>query len=334
MVSGNQKFALDIRWPLVLKDLGILPQDLLRLAHLPLDLFSRESPTLTTAEYYRFWEGIDEILASSTAALRIGQAISVEWFSPPIFACLCSPNLNVALNRLAHYKPLIGPMRLLVTSDHRQTTVTISGLPEDRPAPPSLLVMELVFLVHLVRLATRSQIKPLSVQMTDMPLEIDPYNQFFGVRLIRGNTNLVTFSAEDARQPFLTANESMWSIFEPELNIRMHRLGVGATVRERVRACLMEILAGGEYTMADVAKRLAISPRTLQRHLAQEGTTFQNELNSLRAELARHYLTNSHYSGAEISFLLGYQDANSFFRAFHAWTGQTPETVRAAVHSH
>ena len=81
--------------------------------------------------------------------------------------------------------------------------------------------------------------------------------------------------------------------------------------------------------MTDVARRLAVSTRTLQRRLSEEGTSFQQELNGLRADLARHYLTNSRYSSAEISFLLGYSDPNSFIRAFHAWTGQTPESARS-----
>jgi AraC-like DNA-binding protein len=104
-----------------------------------------------------------------------------------------------------------------------------------------------------------------------------------------------------------------------------------STIRERVRACLIEILASGQYTMADVAQRLAVSHRTLQRRLHEEGTNFQQELNGLREQLARHYLVNTSYSSAEIAFLLGYDDPNSFFRAFHAWTGQTPESTRSAA---
>ena len=50
-----------------------------------------------------------------------------------------------------------------------------------------------------------------------------------------------------------------------------------------------------------------------------------------REELARHYLVNTRYSSAEIAFLLGYNDPNSFIRAFHAWTGQTPEGARSAA---
>ena len=50
-----------------------------------------------------------------------------------------------------------------------------------------------------------------------------------------------------------------------------------------------------------------------------------------REKLARHYLGSFTMSGAEILFLLGYEDPNSFFRAFHTRTGQTPEQVRAAA---
>ena len=83
-----------------------------------------------------------------------------------------------------------------------------------------------------------------------------------------------------------------------------------------------------------MAKRLAVSTRTLQRRLGDEGTSFQRELNGLREELARHYLTTSHYSSGEISFLLGYDDPNSFIRAFHAWTGLTPERARVESRLH
>jgi AraC-like DNA-binding protein len=69
--------------------------------------------------------------------------------------------------------------------------------------------------------------------------------------------------------------------------------------------------------MADVAKRLAVSSRTLQRRLQAEDTSFKQELSALRAELANHYLVNTPYSSAEISFLLGYSEPSSFFRAFH-----------------
>jgi AraC-like DNA-binding protein len=146
-----------------------------------------------------------------------------------------------------------------------------------------------------------------------------------------GERNTVTFSAEDAARPFLTANEAMWEFFEPELRRRLSELETGSTMSERVRAVLLEMLPAGEASVEAVALRLMVSPRTLQRRLREEGTSYQAVLNETREALARHYLSSSSLPAAEISFLLGYEDPNSFYRAFHGWTGETPEGVRTAA---
>ena len=80
--------------------------------------------------------------------------------------------------------------------------------------------------------------------------------------------------------------------------------------------------------MSDVARALAMSTRTLQRRLQAEGTSYQAALSTTRESLAHHYLHNEAMSAGQISFLLGYENPSSFYRAFHSWTGQTPETAR------
>lgn len=329
MSTVNQKFAVDKGWQVLLSDLGVVPQDLLRQAHLPLDLFSQPDPSLTVTEYFDFWRGIETLLSSDPAfPLRVAQTVTVEAFSPPIFACICSDNLNLALQRLAQYKPLIGPLRLDVTQTESQTAIALDELPGQPSLPPSLVATELTFFVHLARLATRDRIIPLQVHSTNPIPGADEFEAFFGVPILEGVFDGVVFSAVDAQKPFLTSNAGMWSIFEPMLQKRMQDLDIDSQVRDRVRACLMELLASGNCSMTDVARHLAISPRTLQRRLQAEDTSFKQELSRLRAELANHYLLNTPYSSAEISFLLGYSEPSSFFRAFHVWTGKTPDGVR------
>jgi AraC-like DNA-binding protein len=80
--------------------------------------------------------------------------------------------------------------------------------------------------------------------------------------------------------------------------------------------------------MASIARKLALSTRTLQRRIEAEGTTYQQVLDDTRTDLARHYLQNTALSVAEIAFLLGFSEPNSFYRAFRAWTGTTPDAVR------
>src|SRR5215813_11360595 len=75
---------------------------------------------------------------------------------------------------------------------------------------------------------------------------------------------------------------------------------------------------------------MRLSTRTLQRRLTGEHATFQQLLEEARRELARHYLLHSKLELNQTAYLLGYEDANSFFRAFHAWEGTTPAQWRAA----
>jgi AraC-like DNA-binding protein len=327
----TEHYPLETGWQILFKDMDVSAHDVLYQARLPLDLLSRKSPTVTEDEFFRLWTGLAHVLRHEPAfPLRLARMISPELFSPPIFACLCSRDLNMALERIAHYKPLVGPVRLRFDQNDRQTVVAITGISEATPLPASLIAFELAFWVQVARIATREKIVPLRVHVTQELPGREVYETFFRTTPERSDFNGLTFSEEDATRPFLTVNDAMWSIFEPELTRRLKSLIQEAAFQERVRACLIEIMASGQTSMEDVASRLAVSNRTLQRRLQAEGTTFQKVLDNLREELARSYLTTSDYSSGQIAFLLGYEEPNSFYRAFRSWTGQTPEYVRAS----
>jgi AraC-like DNA-binding protein len=325
-------YSVNPGWALLLTDMGLQPGNVLRRAGLPGDLFSRETPRLTPEQYYGMWRALEAEVSGAYLPVLVARSLSIEAFDPPLFAATCSRDLNAAAERIARYKPLICPMKLLVEQTATATTLRCVW-PHAAPPPPVLVATELLFWVALVRLATRHEIRPLRAVTPEPPAEMEPYAAYLGVPIERGADHAVVFSADDAARPFLTANEGMWSYFEPELRRRLSELEVGAALTDRVKAALLELLPAGEGTMDGVARKLAVSTRTLQRKLRVEATTFGVLLAEVRESLARHYLSTSRMPAAEISFLLGYGDPNSFFRAFHAWTGQTPETVRAlAMH--
>ena len=326
----SQKYNLEKGWPELLKNLDISVQDVLRHARLPLDLLLRKSPIVTADEYYRFWDGLAHASKNEPAlAVRLARIISANTTAPAIIAFLSSGNLNIALKRIAHYKPVVAPVRMYFEQNNRQTTLTFSGLPQNRPLPTLFVAFELIFWVELARIATREQVNPEAVHIgIDVP-DLDVYEAYLKARIRRDDVNRITFSTEDAQKPFLTANHAMWAMLEPAFDKSMEDLAQDASFRDRVRACLLDMIASGHYSVTYTASKLAISTRTLQRRLSEEGTTFQKVLDELREELARHYLSATDYTSSEISFLLGYEEPNSFFRAFRAWTGQTPEVVRA-----
>jgi AraC-like DNA-binding protein len=189
-------------------------------------------------------------------------------------------------------------------------------------------VSELVFFTQLARLGTREHIEPLAASVPDVPLNLAPYTAYLGCDLGTSEQIQIAFSALDGRRPFLTDNMAMWAAFEPALNNRLSALEAQASLRERVRAVLLETLPAGISSIDAVAQRLAVSKRSLQRQLAEESVGFQELLSEVRHELAQHYLSRTDISAGEISWLLGFQESNSFIRAFRSWTGTTPAAYR------
>ena len=329
-MQQNTRFSVEPNWLVFFKDIGLSPEEALIRAKLPYDLFARKNPTLTADEYFRLWIAVESHFDEEAFPLKMGQMIPPESFNPPLFASLCSPDINTAFSRLGQFKKLIGPMQLQVTIGKEATKIEVDCLYRENPVPRSLALTELVFLVNLARLATRDRIEPIEITVAEEVQGSHQYEEYFGVAPTLSKKYSVTFSARDAAKPFLTKNDSMWDYFEPEFRRRLSQLEVDASYAAKVKSALIELLPSGKHSINDVASQLAISRRTLQRRLQEESATFQEILNRTREGLARHYLATSDYTGAQISFLLGFDDPNSFFRAFNAWTGTTPERLRAA----
>jgi AraC-like DNA-binding protein len=101
----------------------------------------------------------------------------------------------------------------------------------------------------------------------------------------------------------------------------------------RVRQAVREAARAGEFTLEAAARRLGITPRTLQRKLAEGGTTFKAEIDEARRLLAVSLVGQPQLSLHEIAFLLGFSEPAPFHRAFRRWTGSTPGTYRADRHA-
>lgn len=321
-------YALDTTWRVLLNDLGVDPGSALRRAGMPEDLFLQPDVRLAPADFYRLWAGVEAEHGDPLFALRVCQEVRSESFIPPLFAGLCSPNLLVALQRIAKYKKLIGPMQFIVREEPDAVGVEFCW-PAAQPQPPvSFVMLELLFCVAVARMGTRAAIRPLELGTTSPPIPAAPYEEYVGAPVTQGPRHLIRFSRLDAERPFLTSNPMLWDAFEPSLRQRLADLQAPAGMVERVRAALHEFIPSGLTTMEAVAAKLALSKRTLQRRIEAEGTSFQAILKETREALARHYLANTSFPTAEISFLLGYDEPNSFYRAFRSWTGTTPDSLR------
>lgn len=304
-------FLIDKNYGTYLSGMGFSMDEVLKKAMLPEDLFARQTPSLTAEEYFRFMGAIDALSPDEQTLIRLAASEGIEAFSPPIFAAYCSRNALVCLKRLAQYKPLIGALLYQVEETETEVSVEILSGNEELELPEILVGIEFVFLVGLIRKATKETITPLSVT-AKQPMKNSAYADFIGKAITVGDKNRLVFSKEDALVPFISRNESMWEFFEPELKRRLSMMETDDSCAARVRSALMELLPSGECTIDDVAKKLGYSKRSLQRKLQEEDTNFQKQLNHTRELLARTYLANTDMTTEDIAFLLGYQESGSF----------------------
>lgn len=320
-------FSLDVGWKLIIHDLGLEPKSLLKLAGLPIDMFQRDKPMVTAKQYFELWQALEVSVNQPDFCLLIATSISVESFSPPLFAALCSDNLTTAMERLQKYKKLIGPLQISINKLKGAKEYSFDSTSVD-VLPDTYQLVECLFITNLLRVATRKPLTPLYVELPIADKLSPATKAFFNCEIRKADRPKIAFDNEALNQEFLSKNGQMWEFFEPQLNANLQRFETKETTTEQVVTLLLNLIPTGKAHAEEVASNLCVSKRTLQRKLADEGETFQNLLNSVRKKLAIHYLKQSQYPNAEIAFLLGFDDPNSFIRAFSAWVGQSPESYR------
>ncbi|GAA5316121.1 MAG: AraC family transcriptional regulator [Candidatus Pelagadaptatus aseana] len=97
---------------------------------------------------------------------------------------------------------------------------------------------------------------------------------------------------------------------------------------QQLQEVLLRLIPRASATIDEVARAMSMSPRTLQRRLAQFNLSYQLLLDGLRENLGARYLQQQGLSLVEIALLLGYSEQSTFNRAFKQWTGLPPGQYR------
>jgi AraC-like DNA-binding protein len=141
--------------------------------------------------------------------------------------------------------------------------------------------------------------------------------------------DLLEFSTDTLAIPLVTADPKLLAALQPFCDEAAKERNTGAgTLRSAVEKEVERLLPHGKANVQSVAKKLALSVRSLSRRLAKEGTTYAGIVDELRRSLALQYLKEPGMSLSQIAWLLGYEGSTSFNHAFRRWTGQPPTDAR------
>ncbi|MCA9428972.1 MAG: AraC family transcriptional regulator [Candidatus Omnitrophica bacterium] len=310
---------------LKIEELGLPPADVLRHAGLPSGLFDQEKIVVTTEELFALYQGISEASRDPGIGLKIGSEDRIERYNPTAMAAISARSFRDALERLGRYKQLTCPEEIRVSDRGQESRVQFKWLLAKETEPPLLTDVCFAWVVSIARRGTGGLINPKRIELRAAKGDRKMYEAHFGCPTSFGaRQNTMVFSKTDLDRPFLTHNADLYAMVAPQLEAELSQALASREIGEQVKGVLKQQLAGRRPGIKDVARELNLSSRTLQRRLTELGTTFQQLIQEARRELARHYLLHSSLELNETAYLLGYEDAHSFFRAFHDWEGSPP----------
>ena len=332
----NTHFRVAGRLAQKLDELGVSVPAVLRAARLPHDLFEQARVLVTTEELFALWRAIGAVSTDPAIGLKLGTEHRTERFHPSGLAALSTPNFGAADAHMARYKQLVCPEEMLQEHEGGEWRIRFRWLLAVDAEPQVLTEYCFAWLQTIARRGSGTDVSPVEYRFyttaaaqqnhrTSLPM--------FGSQ--RGSANAIVFRTQDAACPFITLSPELLETLAPQFEKELEQCQDEDSFTLLVRRTIQEKLTGHRPAIEDIARSLHMSSRTLQRRLQEAGSSYQRTLDEARHQMARYYLGNSVLELNEAAYLLGYEDAKSFVRAFRNWEGIPPglwrETHRATA---
>ncbi|XGV97784.1 MAG: AraC family transcriptional regulator [Leptolyngbya sp. BL-A-14] len=283
--------------------------------------------------YRNLWQTIASQSRDPFVGLHLAEFIRPATLDVLGYMICYSANLAEAIERVAQYSRLMHSGCVIrFTVQEQVARLTMSFRAEYSAIHQVYEQWVLAGMTLLYRRSTGVDIVPLKVGFQHSePIDRSPYQALFQSPLEFGQPEKVLeLDAALLELPLLSADPTLSAILDKCAEKAMAALPNSDSLADQVRQALVANLRSGNASIEAVAERVQFSPRTLQRKLKEEGTSYRDLLDEVRRELSIHYLREEQIAIAEIAFLLGFSSTSAFYRAFKRWMGISPGEFRAA----
>lgn len=310
---------------------GVRFDELLRRAGIAALPFHGERLRVTTKQFFALWNTVDAWGVAPDFGLRLVTQPLPQQFDVALAAALHSGNFGEALAKLARYKRLTCPERIDVALEGSEAQIRVVWLCEESAVPALIIDGAFAMLHRLAAIGTGQSIAPLRLELRRTPEHENMLTRHFDCEIrFNATSDALVFRKSDLALPFRSHNLALLDLLVPGLEAALKERAASTSLKEHVRAALLKQMRGRRPSIDQVAKELCVSNRTLQRRLGDEGTTYQRLLDDVRRDVACRLLAETELDAGEIAFVLGFEELNSFTRAFQSWEGTTPNRWRSA----
>jgi len=287
---------------------------------------------VSSAAYYDFFAALAERDPEGLALpLRIGAAMRSDEYGAFGLAWKSAPNLRGSYARSERYGHVLGTAEtysLERTADGLYFTLDKAG--DGRMGMRLSNEASMSAVDTISREVSTEDFRPLSVHFKHAPRgDVSVFEAHFGCPAhFNSGRDALQVSEASIDAPNKLGDETIATFFDAHLEKQLASISQDSSLELRVRRAVANLLSEGVPTVSSIASELAMSGRTLQRRLSEEGHSFQSVVDRARQDLARRLLSETDYSLAEVAFLTGFSEQSGFTRAFKRWAGQTPRSYR------
>ncbi|NNH34359.1 AraC family transcriptional regulator [Acinetobacter sp. NIPH 2377] len=166
------------------------------------------------------------------------------------------------------------------------------------------------------------------------PKNIAIYEQYFRCKVrFSQPISQIIIPVYELAKPFHQGDQTLQHLLMQQAQALLDKLPNSTQLDQRLQQAILTGLQKNQYQIEPIAQQLNMSVRQLQRHLQQQGTSYQQRMQEVRHLLAEQYLKDPHLSLQEIALLLSYSEQSAFQRAFKQWSGFTPQQWRQQQYS-
>jgi AraC-like DNA-binding protein len=313
-----------------LRTYGIDPGPLFLTAGIDFREATRPDARLPTVRLSELHRRIVDVTGDRCFGLKMAAQMQPANLHGLGFSWLASDSLLDALERLVRFSKLINNVaRLRLETSERTIELVLYDLDKLPAATDSAIDSALAVFLRMCRIAAGNSINPLRVDLSHSrpPCHHEFARVFCAPVAFNATDNRLCFDRASLEASLPSAHPELARINDQTVIDYLARFDRDNTSM-RVRTRLIEQLPSGTPRQGSIARELNIGLRSMQRKLKDEGTSFNDLLDSTRRELAMHYVRESHRSLGEVAYLLGFAEPGSFTRAFRRWAGVTPQAFR------
>ncbi len=328
--GGVVRVATTMAVPTLLREFGVNPVSMLAEFGLKPQIYDDPDNTIPFVASCAILGRAEELTGCPHFGLLVGQRAGLSTLGPLGFLMQSAPTVRSALlAAVRQFRAHSTALSIEFSNDGRSAMFGFRALIPDLPGRDQHNAGGIAVAFNVLRSLCGPAWHPYELHFAQAaPADPSPFRRFFHAPLV--------FDASESSVVFA----SYWLDREPpgadsllHLLMRKRIAEIRAEPADDLAAELRRILPAailaGEATLGAAAARVGLGERSLNRHLAAQGTSVRALIEEVRGALARQLLRDTRLPICEIGERLGYANPSAFTRAFRRWTGRGPARWRA-----